>query len=880
MQLKNVLASAAIVVAIVVCVLAIHSRRAYTPTNNVVSSEDPPRLATSFMLPFDVPMAFNFDVDVDGDGSLSLSGHVVGGDGHAVNNAEVWIDSVPMRTTRTGPDGTFTFDRLLSRIYRIQSKKLDLVSPHQSVKLSAHTVPVVLQLGRGAGVRVRVITRSGAAIAGAVLEVTGNIVGGVSDADGEVRLGPLATGPVQIDAAKPGYSPQRTVVDVDSDDDETTLAIVLEQGFVVSGRVIDEHGVGVSNSRIFAVRSGWSLQDQTREWATTDPEGYFTIPVVPAGAFWFAAIDDVRSPAATQSLDIDRPHTGLTITVSSGRALIGTVHDAKGGLVPYATISLEVSTVPAGSKSLALARRVTTNVHGGFTIAGLIRGTYQARAESDMGVSALSTLEVGEPLEYNVDFVLEPTDSAIEGFISNTDRIPVTNRPIYAVSVSDGSLAHGSLGLSDASGRFLISGLRPGKYTLWFHDRHGTPIKAALATAGDMNVRLTVPSTGSVRADVILSDAGKLPASFSIRLSGGNGTLLYKTGTRGHFKITDVPPGKYTILLGAPDFADTLIDNVQVHPGKITDLGTIVTQVGRVVRGRVLSSDGRPVSGADVIVAQAPFAERDGNSKEWYGSRASRSDADGAFAISGVPLQSRHFAIGADHPIAGRSEALLIPSGTDAALEFVLVVKACGSISGTLTRGGLPVSHAMVGAGDPELGFSYTGEDGRFVISKVPEGMVDLHISVPSDASHSYAYKVDVTANAMRVFDVELPSGSVTLEVTFSAMGRDWAVAAEVYLFGGKVAFDTRRQLLANVSPRNVPRRRVWSAAEVGAFQFEDLVPGEYSVCVVPLRKALDSEHLSYLEDHGDEIGVHCTPVTVTSAQPHQVLAAQPNGVD
>nr|HPH70433.1 carboxypeptidase-like regulatory domain-containing protein [Kofleriaceae bacterium] len=65
------------------------------------------------------PTSARWSFDIDPEGNLPLEGQVLGPDGKGVANADVWLSSVPPRSTKTKEDGTFAFDKLVGRTYEL-----------------------------------------------------------------------------------------------------------------------------------------------------------------------------------------------------------------------------------------------------------------------------------------------------------------------------------------------------------------------------------------------------------------------------------------------------------------------------------------------------------------------------------------------------------------------------------------------------------------------------------------------------------------------------------------------------------------------------------------------------------------------------------------
>jgi protocatechuate 3,4-dioxygenase beta subunit len=101
----------------------------------------------------------------------------------------------------------------------------------------------------------------------------------------------------------------------------------------------------------------------------------------------------------------------------------------------------------------------------------------------------------------------------------------------------------------------------------------------------------------------------------------------------GAFSIADLAPGMY-VVLHAPgvedaEHIDPLVIQVRVERGRSTEVALPGRQRGTRLTGRVLTADGSPLGGADIMV-QARTAR---GADDW---RAERTHADGDFAFAGL----------------------------------------------------------------------------------------------------------------------------------------------------------------------------------------------------------------------------------------------------
>jgi protocatechuate 3,4-dioxygenase beta subunit len=831
-----------------------------------------------------------WSLDVDPQGPLQLEGQVVGPDGKGVGGAEVWLASVPPRSTKSEDDGTFTFDKLVGRTYQLTASSGELVGGPVSYKLTEKSDPVVVRLAEGAAVIVTVVDDAKQPIDGADVrlgDMSHRIVR--TDAKGEATLKPVRPGWVAVQATAPGFAPHTGFATIGSAGATGKIAITLRKGFAVSGRVTDEAGKPIAKARITASGGAWGDFDEgygDKADVTSDDKGQFTLPALAAGPHTVSAVDGEHAPATSAPITIaDRPIGDVAIVMKAGGLVTGKVLDAEGKPVPFATVRL------AGTGQMmwqVASRQATSDKHGEFELRGLARAKLQARAESDTVASKLVDLDLTSVAAMrDVKLVLDVA-GAISGVVVDDKGSPVTEVQVNAFpdimggAPTEGlALAGMSSATTDGAGAFTIHGIPDGAYKLWAArssaasgdwGQHGVTAKT-----GDKGVRITLAAEGELRGKVVLEGASSPPKLVTVQV----GYQPPTPATDGVFTIKDVTPGTYSVTFRGPEFAQLVKHDVKIEPGKPTDLGTVTVVRGRRLAGKVVDATGRPVAGAKVKLAEMLFSmqgneEQMESFEDMSGVRSAVSDQDGEFLIIGVPTKATSAM--ADEPNHGRSLAVAIPEGTDDPPPVTLALRGFGSISGKVTQRGQPQPGVMIGesskGGASQVSFGKTDDAGNFTMPKVPEGTHILQAMQSKMMSmKSTSVTVQVTAGKDTKITIDIPVGQITLAIQVKPLANNKVDAAQVFLFSGLVAPVNAKQLTDSFLQGGAQGMKFWFGEGKPIPEFDELVPGEYSVCTIPITGTFsDPAFQQRLQENMTALKVYCKPVKVTAAPTKQSI--------
>jgi uncharacterized GH25 family protein len=813
-------------------------------------------------------------IDLDQAGPLRLEGQVVDHDGHGVGGADVWLGSVPPRTTKTEEDGSFSFDKLVGRSYRLTARHANEVGGPVVYKLSEHSDPAILALAGGAKITVTVTDDAKKPIANAKVQVEGDATTSVTtDAAGNAAIAPVHPGWVSVWANADGYAANTQYASVGSAGATGHVEMILHAGVTVSGHVIDEHGKPIAKAQV-ATSGLWQLESSTLP-VTSDDKGGFAL-VLPAGTHTLSANDSEHAPSrSTPVVVTTRPVDGVEIVMKVGGRIAGRVVDASHQPVGFATVRL----AGKGSDTFSVPRRqTTTKADGTFELRGLARTKLEVRAESDTNASKLVPIDLtAEPDKPNAELVLE-IGGTISGVVLDDKHQPVPEVQVHAMPDVFGGgnaesfmLAGFSTATTDGAGAFTIHGLPEGAYKVRAQRNAGNQWERAMegtsAKTGDKNVQLVLATPGSIKGLIVKSD-GSSPAIAMVRA----GMKASTPASAGAFLLDDLDPGSYDVTLHGPDFGDVIKHDIKVEAGKQLDLGTITVARGRVLSGRVTDYANNPVAGARVKVGRLLFqfqgAEDQMSSfEDASNTRSAYTDQSGNFVVVGISTTHGNAMAEA---AAGRSDALEIAEGEQDPPAIALKLHGFGVITGKVTIQGKPATSVAITdtpkAGGAQVQIVQCDDTGGFTIAKATEGMHVVSAMQQGGMGTSFksvSTTVTVTAGKPVSVALDIPVGTITLSVAIKPAAGATLNAAQIFLMHGAVTMTNAKQLQDAFLGGTVTGMKFWFGSSPA--EFDELVPGDYSACSVPITGNMsDPQFMQHLQANMEALSVYCKLVKLT----------------
>jgi hypothetical protein len=269
---------------------------------------------------------------------------------------------------------------------------------------------------------------------------------------------------------------------------------------ITRGRVVDtETGSPVADALLQAVRTPEDAiaVSETRSGA----DGTFVLGGLEARRYSLRAHKFGWRSAATKNA-FAAPAARLTVKLSKGTVIRGTVHNAEGSPEPNATVAAVLSDVP-GAPTLPIFW--TTDSEGNFAQDHFAPGTYYLWARrGDVLAYPPERIELVEKGDVPVELRLDHKGARVTG--------QVVPRPGYRLSSDTRALLLGrapslafprpAVGALDQDGHFLVAGVLPGRYELSV--REGTRTLTIAEGPRDVEVPIDPNTTVALKEPIVV----------------------------------------------------------------------------------------------------------------------------------------------------------------------------------------------------------------------------------------------------------------------------------------------------------------------------------------------------------------------------------------
>ena len=623
-----------------------------------------------------------------------------------------------------------------------------------------------------------------------------NVLGGAPDAprgksgaDGRFELRGVAPGDYTLRVKATGWATEAVdPVKVTRDGAVPPVDVVLAPGAAISGTVRRRTGGGVEGAFVLARVQGASAAPARPglENPATGPDGSFVLDGLRGGATYDLQVflGGGLGPGPAQK-GILAPSDGVEIAVAGTGRIEGSAVDAKTGQ-PLAAFDVSYEPERGGGMVFRIARRAGVGASGAgqrlhvesedgrFALEDVPAGRWSVVVEAKgYQVARAGGVTVEEATTTDGVEVKVPAGTVLKGRVVDArSGRPVVEANVVATSAGAPGAFPGLAGLdaggllTDADGRFEVEGLAPGKVSLRvdhvdYEDRSetvelkegGSAVEVALSRGGALGgTVLTASRQPAAGADVTLQVSGE--GGFARGPLGG-GSQSAVTDASGRFRFDHLSAGRYSVAAQLSGQASEPQPAV-LTAGDSNDGLVLVLAGGATLRG---------------LVSGLPDAQRAGvlvsaNGPQQY-SASARTGPDGHFELTGLPAGTTSLRATAGDFLSGAtrsaSGSVTVAEGQLEA-DATVVFEGTAALSGNVTRGGRPVSGAMVFAGPRRGGANAsarTDDSGAFRMEGLEDGEYNASVQPPAGSAGRGVSKT-VSVSGETTVDFEFPTASLS----------------------------------------------------------------------------------------------------------------------
>lgn len=554
-------------------------------------------------------------------------------DGASFNHEALLSDEAPPPDARSGPDGRFRIEGLEPRrLYNLLARHPDHLAAMVPGIEAPTDDPVQVELQEPRSLSLRVVGPEEQPVPDAEVQVVGAGLAftsgpslGRTDSRGELRSKGLKPGTLDLEVTARGYRDTRWGgVQIPRDRDPDPVTVTLEPAPALEGRVRDEEGNPVPDARIRVepkVPAPDRMMRLFLKQPATDPEGRFRIDGLEPGEYSVSARMHGTRRQARADVRLGWETAPVELVFEREADVSGRVVDEMGDPVPSAYVRM---TSAEGDQET-----------GGYSEAD---GSFRVQAVQEGEMSLVASARgyaVSEPQ------VLRVTGSGVEGIeirLSREAAGTITGRVLglspeafSRVEVAaryDGTYDSSSSRL-DEQGRYRLSGLRSGTWQVTATQANGPGAsgEVRLEPGGEAVLDLQFPEGLLFSGRISLGGAPLRGAQ--IAASSAASVARARSDSAGRFSLGPLKEGPHSVFILSEGWSFGVFRTVVLQEGREV---LLEIETGGLL-GRIVSSAGEPVPGADVQVRAVEPA----SGEPLPLGPSARSDDQGRFELPSLP---------------------------------------------------------------------------------------------------------------------------------------------------------------------------------------------------------------------------------------------------
>ncbi|MCG3135506.1 MAG: hypothetical protein HMLKMBBP_03165 [Planctomycetes bacterium] len=725
----------------------------------------------------------------------------------------------PDPSARTGPDGSYVVEGVAAGSMKFAATAagyLDARSESVVVSPRETTSDVNFVLVRESSLAGRVTDAQGRPVAGAevgvsapsegVMRLASQMFGGswrtaTTGADGAYRVGQVTEGEHEVFCEAPGMLRQQTKITLPPQG-SATMDFRLLPGHSVSGVVLTPAGAPLADATVKVASPAPNTGNPMMQAFMPGPsksvksgaDGRFTADGLPDGPY--AVTATARGYLEAKQEGVVPGAADVSLTLGAASTIRGIVVAQDGGApVANAAVIRRGGRAARGGFAAMMGGdpQVRAKADGTFEITGLTAGSYTLTGRGDgFADSASQKVDVAAGAVADGVRIELPPGASVSGRVTRkSDGSPVASANVFVVrdrnqftqamtssqivdpQTGEMTLPPGAIrARTDADGRFVLSGLTPGKTTLEVRTPDLSPLSmSGVDVPGDVTAVMT---EGGAVEGVVFGKDGRPAEGVVVMLQRGMmgaGGATTTSGAAGRYRLERLVPGTYTAMITDPDspMGFGSMKQASVRDGEVTNLDLGKRVPGRPIRGIVTRGD-VPLADAAVVVSGGTL-----------GFTMVNADANGRFTVPDV-APGKYTVTAQVSAFGGGNQSVEVVVAADAdpaevrialsalRIEGVVVDEETGRSVGLaqvvlMSRRGGSASN-LADLMSRQRGQTFSAQDGTFVIDSVPAGTYDLKVTAGGFAE---AELQGVSAGA-RGLRVALSKG---VEVSVTVVGPD-----------------------------------------------------------------------------------------------------------
>ncbi|MCA0987197.1 carboxypeptidase regulatory-like domain-containing protein [Guptibacillus algicola] len=698
-------------------------------------------------------------------------------------------------TTQTDAFGDYNFTGVTPDTYTVEFSKADFTDVTRIVEITADNVTIVnLYIAPALGNLAGTVTSGGSPIDGAKVAVSNNIgqeiLATTTDAAGEYTINNVQPGHYVLTVTADGYQSQSIGKDVNSNDTSVENFSLAPNPGTVEGTVTSG-GSPIENATVDVIGSTGLVVAS----AITDAAGKCVINRLAPGSYRFRAKANSYqtfnvgfSVLAGQTADVDvnlLPNPGSV----EGRVKDEDDEDDLEGC------NIKIT----NSFGLTIANAIT-DANGRFNVGSLAPGNYVCTFASNGHGSKNFGFYVRPDLSTVLDCFLRRLTGVLEGTVES-DGSPVSGAKIDVVSNN----VVVAKTVANDDGTYKIRGLSPGRYTCIFTaDGYSTTTLGALIRNNrtfELNAEVK-QIFGSVTGRVTTDGGDPLVGAVLLVNNSDSDVLVSRrvTDSNGEYTVNELKPGSYSITASFTNY-QSLLGGAIVTSGNVSELDFSLTADPSTIVGTIINEEtGEPIKGESI---QMQLIDSNG-----VLLATTFCTNEGEFTFENVLVNT--YTVNANTDAYRSLYASVKTEPGQVTTTRVGLVPLPGFITGTLRDAdtSVPIAGATINISNA-LGFQVdsliTSTDGEFLTVGLPAGIYTM--AVVAEGYETNLIGEIVPWGFTKSIDIELKAnpGSISGIVTPPAEN----LIVQLYSLDNQLVNAT-------------------AADPTGAYQFENLAPGNY----------------------------------------------------